>query len=387
MLSPASILLATMIGLPYSYEHCSSLVFQYRKHNNEAHVVTEYKIALLGFGGVNRALTQLIADKNEHWANEFGFKLKIVGVSDLYFGSIINKNGLDAHELAAVPAVKGGFRTLPAGSAEPANETVIRFSGADLIAEATFTNPVDGEPATTFCRWALEKGISVVTTNKGPVALHAESLKALARSTGAQFEFEGSVMSGTPVIRLAKESLAGSEISGFKGILNGTSNFVLSSMEEGLDFSDAVAKAQELGYAEADPTADVEGHDVRLKVVILANELLGAKLTPSDVLCKGISGITSKDIAKATKANARWKLIGSAEKMSNGSITASVSPQLLPQGDALAGVSGATNAITFNTSVLGPVTVVGAGAGRFETAFALLSDIVSIHKNKTKIGK
>lgn len=349
--------------------------------------MTEYKIALLGFGGVNRALTQLIADKNSRWANELGFKLKIVGVSDLYLGSIINKDGLDAHELAAVPAAKGGFRTLPGGSAEPANETVIRFSGADIVAEATFTNPVDGEPATTFCRWALEKGASVVTTNKGPVALHADSLKALAESTGARFEFEGAVMSGTPVIRLAKESLAGSEINGFKGILNGTSNFVLSSMETGLDFSEAVAKAQELGYAEADPTADVEGHDVRLKVVILANELLGAKLKPSDVLCKGISEITAKDIAEATKANARWKLIGSAEKRSDGSISASVSPQLLLSNDALCGVSGATNAITFDTAILGPVTVVGAGAGRFETAFALLADIVSIHKHKTQSGK
>jgi len=357
------------------------------QHNNENPVVTEYKIALLGFGGVNRALTQLIADKNSRWADELGFTLKIVGVSDLYLGSIINKDGLDAHELAAVPAAKGGFRTLPGGSAEPANETVIRFSGADIVAEATFTNPVDGEPATTFCRWALEKGVSVVTTNKGPVALHAQSLKALADSAGARFEFEGSVMSGTPVIRLAKESLAGSEITGFKGILNGTSNFVLSSMETGLDFSSAVAKAQELGYAEADPTADVEGHDVRLKVVILANELLGAKLKPSDVLCKGISEITAKDIAEATKANARWKLIGSAEKRSDGSISASVSPQLLPSSDALSAVSGATNAITFNTSILGPVTVVGAGAGRLETAFALLADIVSIHNHKTTSGK
>ncbi|KIH82493.1 homoserine dehydrogenase [Pseudomonas batumici] len=349
--------------------------------------MTEYKIALLGFGGVNRALAQLIADKNERWAYELGFTLKIVGVSDLYLGSIINKNGLNAKELAAVPATQGAFRTLPTGSAEPANETVIRFSDADLVAEATFTNPVDGEPATTFCRWALEKGISVVTTNKGPVALHAESLKKLAERTGAHFEFEGSVMSGTPVIRLAQELLAGAEITEFKGILNGTSNFVLSSMETGLDFADAVAKAQELGYAEADPTADVEGHDVRLKVVILANEFLGAKLTPSDVSCKGISQITADDIAEATKSKARWKLIGSAKKLQDGSISASVSPQLLPQDDALAGVSGATNAITFSTNILGPVTVSGAGAGRYETAFALLSDIVSIHKKKIKTGK
>ena len=344
----------------------------------------EYNIALLGFGGVNRALARLVAEKNEAWASELGFTLKIVGVSDIFLGSVIGKDGLDPQKLIAVPSQKGAFASLDNGSAEPDNETVIRFSGADIVAEATFTNPVDGEPATTFCRWALEKGISVVTTNKGPVALHASSLKKLAESTGSSFEFEGAVMSGTPVIRMAQETLAGSEIVGFKGILNGTSNFILSSMQAGLDFGDALAKAQELGYAEADPTADVEGHDVRLKVVILANELLGAKLTPSDVQCEGISKITVNDIQNAASKDARWKLIGSAKRSPCGAITASVSPQLLPISDALAGVSGATNAVTFETNLLGPVTVVGAGAGRIETAYALLSDIVSIHKNKTK---
>ncbi|MNF61890.1 Homoserine dehydrogenase [compost metagenome] len=346
--------------------------------------MTEYKIALLGFGGVNRALAQLVAEKNVAWAKELGFTLKIVAVSDIFLGSVINKDGLDPKKLIAIPAAQGALACIENGCSTPANETAICFSGADIVAEATFTNPVDGEPATTFCRWALEKGVSVVTTNKGPVALHADALKKLAASTGASFEFEGAVMSGTPVIRLAQEALAGSEIVGFKGILNGTSNFILSSMQSGLDFGDALAKAQELGYAEADPTADVEGHDVRLKVVILANELLGAKLTPSDVSCEGISKITAQDIEKAAQQELRWKLIGSAERSTCGAVIASVRPQLLPLTDALAGVSSATNAVTFQTNVLGPVTVVGAGAGRIETAYALLSDIISIHKNKSK---
>jgi homoserine dehydrogenase len=346
--------------------------------------VTEYKIALLGFGGVNRALAQLVAEKNDVWAQELGFTLKIVGVSDIFLGSVIGKEGIDPKALIAVPAAKGALSSLDNGCAEPANDTVIRFTGADIVAEATFTNPLDGEPANTFCRWALEKGISVVTTNKGPVALHAAALKKIAESTGAAFEFEGAVMSGTPVIRLARETLAGSEITGFKGILNGTSNFILSKMQDGLDFGNALAKAQELGYAEADPTADVEGHDVRLKVVILANELLGAKLTPNDVNCEGISKITAQDIQQAADKDSRWKLIGSAQRSSCGAVTASVSPQLLSTADALAGVSGATNAVTFETNLLGPITVVGAGAGRIETAYALLSDIISIHKNKIK---
>ncbi|AOE84134.1 homoserine dehydrogenase [Pseudomonas sp. TCU-HL1] len=341
--------------------------------------MSEYKIALVGFGGVNRGLAQLIAERNAAWQADLGFSLKIVGVTDLFLGSIMNRDGLDAAQLAALPVAKGAFAGLPGGTAEAFNETIIKQSGADIIAEATFTNPVDGEPAATFCRWALESGKHVVTTNKGPIALHGAELKALAERNGVAFEYEGSVMSGTPVIRMACQTLPGAVISGFEGILNGTSNYVLTRMEEGLSFADAVRQAQELGYAEADPTADVEGFDVRLKVVILANELLDARLQVSDVRCSGISGLGAADLEQARQAGARWKLIGSAQRQADGSVSASVEARRLDNGHPLAGISGATNAVSFNTELLGAVTVSGPGAGRIETAFALLSDIVAIH--------
>lgn len=340
----------------------------------------EYKLALIGFGGVNRGLAQLAAENNARWARELGFALKVVGVSDLHLGSAICPTGLDLELLGALPSTKGALESLPGGSANSEAEAVIQNSGADIMAEATFTNPVDGEPASSYCWLAVNRGISVVTTNKGPVAFHAEALRRAVQLQGRFFEFEGAVMSGTPVIRLAKESLAGSDLIGFEGILNGTSNFVLSSMEAGLSFNEAVEKAQRLGYAEADPTADIEGHDVRLKVTILANELLGAQLKPRDVTCKGITGLTAQAIQDAIAANARWKLIGSASKAPDGTVRASVEPKLLPLENSLAGVGGAMNAVTFKTKLLGDVTVRGPGAGRIETAYALLSDIVSIHR-------
>ncbi|UVL01115.1 homoserine dehydrogenase [Pseudomonas sp. B21-048] len=346
--------------------------------------MTEYKIALVGFGGVNRGLAQLIADRNAEWKASLGFGIKIVGVTDIFLGSIVAKEGLDAKQLVALPIEKGAFAQLPGGTAEALNETVIKHSGADMMAEATFTNPVDGEPATTFCRWALESGIHVVTTNKGPIALHGAELKDLARRHGVAFEYEGSVMSGTPVIRLARQALAGAEVQGFEGILNGTSNYVLTRMKDGLTFNEAVAQAQQLGYAEADPTADVEGFDVRLKVVILANELLNARLNVSDVACSGISSIRPEDIAQASANGASWKLIGSASCEADGSVRASVEARLLPNSHPLAGICGATNAVSFNTALLGSVTVSGPGAGRIETAFALLSDIIAIHTTHGK---
>lgn len=342
--------------------------------------MTEYNLALVGFGGVNRALAQLIAERNEHWKHELGFTLNIVGVTDLFLGSVINRQGLDAASLVNLPVTQGALAQLPGGNAQALNEAVIKESGAHIIAEATFTNPVDGEPATSFCRWALENAKHVVTTNKGPIALHGAALKALAQRNHVAFEYEGSVMSGTPVIRLARQLLAGNTISGFEGILNGTSNFVLTRMESGLGFAEAVKQAQELGYAEADPTADVEGHDVRLKVVILANELLDAKINLSDVHCSGISALTLDDIDQARQNNARWKLIGAATRHADGSVSASVEPRLLSNDHPLASIGGATNAVSFSTDLIGTVTVSGPGAGRTETAFALLSDIISLHQ-------
>jgi len=349
--------------------------------------MAQYNIALIGFGGVNRALAKLIAERNNRWRTDLGFTLNIVAVTDLYLGSVMSPNGIEGRMLVETKFEKGGFARLFGGSAEADNERIIKEAPADIVAEATFTNPNGGEPALSHCRWALESGKHVVTTNKGPVALAARELKALAAQNNVSFEYEGAVMSGTPVIRMAGKTLAGAGLTGFEGILNGTSNFVLGRMEAGLGFAEAVKEAQALGYAEADPTADIEGHDVRLKVVILANELLGGNLAPADVVCKGISSLTLADVEAAANENCRWKLIGSAARYPDGRIQASVAPQRLPIEHPLAGVGGAINAVSFKTELLGAATVTGPGAGRVETAYALLSDIIAIHRDCAGVMK
>ncbi len=191
---------------------------------------------------------------------------------------------------------------------------MIHNSTADIVCEATFTNPDDGEPAVSHVRWALESGKNVCTTNKGPVALRGRELAALAEQQGVRFEFEGAVISGTPMIRLAQQMFTGLALNGVEGILNGTCNYILGRMEAGLDLGEAVQEAQDLGYAEANPTADLEGFDVQLKVLILANELLGANLQLKDIRREGISAITPVDIRAAASTGRRWKLIGSARR-------------------------------------------------------------------------
>lgn len=338
-----------------------------------------YDLTLIGYGNVNRALAAVIASSAADLANDYGISLRIVAISDLFLGSLVSPNGIDLEAINAMRFKRGGFARLSGGSAEPDAERIIKGVSADFVVEATFTNAVDGEPAATYCRLGLAAGRHVVTTNKGPVAFAAEELKALAASHGVMFGYEGSVMSGTPVLRFARENLPAAGLTGFQGILNGTSNFVLDRMAGGSTLDEAVKEAQEKGYAEADPKADLAGHDVRLKVVILANELLGARLSPGDVTCDGIEGLTPEILAEAEADGKRWKLIGEASRDENGIVVATVAPKVLRRSHALAAVAGATNAITFETKMLGPVSVIGAGAGRIETAYALLSDIIAIH--------
>jgi homoserine dehydrogenase len=184
-------------------------------------------------------------------------------------------------------------------------------------------------------------------------------------------------MSGTPTLRLGRELLAPAGIFGVEGILNGTTNFILTRMETGVAYPEALAEAQKLGYAEADPTGDVEGFDAAGKVVILARLLLGAELGMADVERQGITGLTPADINTARAAGERWKLIGSLA-VSAGQVTASVRPTRLLLTNPLAGVSGATNAILFHTHLLGDVTLIGPGAGRLETGTAVIEDLLAI---------
>ena len=253
----------------------------------------------------------------------------------------------------------------------------IEGSQADVVVEVTPTNLETGEPATSHVKAAIDRGLSVTTTNKGPVALRGKELVAAADTKGVRFLFEGTVMSGTPVMSYARRNLLGSTIESVQGIFNGTTNYILTEMESGSSYAAALAEAQKLGYAETIPDADVEGHDALAKVIILANMVLGADLTPADVPCKGITDITSEQVEEARGRGTRYKLIGRAVRTASG-CEASVAPVALPLNDPLAGVSGATNAITFQTDCLGSVTVVGPGAGRGETGFALLSDLLEI---------
>jgi homoserine dehydrogenase len=339
-----------------------------------------FKIAFIGYGTVGQGLTEIILEKKDLLKTKYNFQYTIVAISDVMKGSIYDENGLDMKEILKI--VKSGKKldTYHSGIKGLDSIQTITDTTADTIIEVTFTDVKTGEPALTHIKTALNAGKHVVSTNKGPTVKQAQDLLQLAEKNNVYYSFECVVLAGTPALNLAQYTLAGNTITGFKGILNGTTNYIFTRMEEGMSYNEALKKAQDLGYAEADPTGDVEGLDAVGKVVILTNVVLGKKITWQDVKRKGITEITINDIDQAKAEGKRWKLIGNASILKDGIVNASVRPEKLPLNDPLAGVMEATNALTYYTDELGPVTIVGPGAGRRETGFALLIDLLNINQ-------
>ncbi|MBM3434792.1 MAG: homoserine dehydrogenase [Bacteroidetes bacterium] len=337
----------------------------------------KHKIGLLGFGTVGQGIGEILLGKKEFLKNKYGFKFDIVAVADFKFGNVYNPKGLDIPFM--LKQAKGGQK-FTKDVVDWNNKKIIQKSNTTVWCELTYTDLNTGGPAIAHVKEALKAGKHVVTSNKGPAALFYPEMKKLAEKKGVKFMIEGTVVAGTPVINLTQGPLAGCEISKIRGILNGTTNYMLTEMEKGMSYDEVLKIAQEKGYAEADPAGDVEGYDARGKVTILANIVMGAGIKISDVSCKGITGIKPRDIAAAKKQNKRWKLIGSVEKKGD-KILASVAPEMVDISHPLAGVMGAKNALTFTTDLLGDVTIVGPGAGKTETGFAILTDLLAIHKN------
>jgi homoserine dehydrogenase len=340
-----------------------------------------YRLALIGFGNVGQGFAQILQERGNWLLELFGVNFEIVAVCTRSRGSLYDPGGLEINALLDSMQSHNSLSGIRALHNDWDALQIAGDSNADVLVEISYTDLETGEPATQTIRRALETGKHVVTANKGPTALHYPELLRIARENGVEIGVEGTVMSGTPALNLGLGSLAGAGVRKIQGILNGTTNYILTQMESGASYADALAQAQEKGYAEADPTADVEAYDAAAKVVILANTLMNLPLTMADINRTGISELTSDDIEQARGAGERWKLIGMVEKQTTSGYVAQVKPTRLPVMHPLASVSGATNAITYTTEVLGDVTLIGPGAGRQETGYGLLADLLAIHRN------
>ena len=342
----------------------------------------KHRVVLIGFGVVGQSVAEILVRKGEVLRARHGLECAVVAICDRNWGTIHDSGGLDL--AARLGEVRSGER-FSDDLGWDALQTIAEVEATSVF-EMTDTDLATGEPATSHCRAAFANGMHVITSNKGPPALAGAALREAARQNGARFLFEGAVLSGTPLFNLAESCLAGNEIAAVSGILNGTCNYILCEMETGAAYEAALKQAQELGYAEAKPDADVNGTDALAKVVILANTLIGGALTPADVPCEGITAITEHDIARAKAEGLRYKLIGSVTK-EDGAVRGRVAPLAIPLSDPLAGVSGATNALTLKTDLLDEITIVGPGAGRTPTGYALLIDLLRIEREACGRGK
>jgi homoserine dehydrogenase len=338
----------------------------------------EMRLCLIGYGNVGYGFVRVLL-RHSSWLRErFGFSPKIVALHDLRRGTVLSPSGLDLRALAKAWEENRNLSELGESPARPDAFFVIQESNADAVLELTPTDLSTGEPAASHIRTALSLGKHVVTTNKGPVALFGKELLALAREKGVQFRFEGTVMAGTPLFSLIDFGIA-TPIRRVRGILNGTTNFILTQMEGGKTYAEALAEAQRLGYAETDPTADVEGFDALAKILILANLVLGGDLRAQDVPREGITKLDPKEVQNAPKEGFRWKLVAEAAR-EGGKVWAKVGPERLPLSDPLSQVLGVLNALTLEFDPLGAITVIGPGAGPEVTGHAVLSDLLAIHK-------
>ncbi len=336
------------------------------------------KLAFIGFGVVGQGLAEILIKKKEDLQKRYDFDFEVVAISDMKLGSVYCPDGLDMEKIMDMVDEGVSLSKYPGCDTGWEPMKTIEETNADTIIEVTFTDMETGGPALDHVKAALKKGKNVVSTNKGPVAQKIKALQKTAEENDAYYKFEGTVLSGTPAINLALMTLAGCEIKKVKGIVNGTTNYILTKMEEGMGYEEALQKAQDLGYAEADPTGDVEGIDAQGKTLILANTLMNADLELEDIQRQGITRLTLDDIEEAKEEGYRWKLIAQAEKK-DSRVEGKVSPEKIPSDHPLAGVMGPTNAITYTTDHLGEVTIIGPGAGKEETGYALLVDLLSIY--------
>jgi homoserine dehydrogenase len=335
-------------------------------------------LALVGFGNVARRFVRLL-DEQKPFLLSRDLTYRIVAISTRRHGAAFDPAGLDPLSAALTIDAGGSLGDRAADDGRSSNqraiETLARSSSPLRVLIETTTLDIDaGQPAIEHVRSALQAGCHVATANKGPAAFAYDDLSRIARDRGLSFLFEGAVMDGVPIFNLVRDTLPAVEIAGFRGVVNSTTNHILTALEDGQEFAPALAEMQAAGIAEADASLDVDGWDAAAKAAALANVLLGARITPHDVERQGLGSDCARRARDAKSRGARLRLVASARRDEQ----ASVRLEELPERDPLAGLRGMSNALVLDTNLLGEIAITQLHGGLTHTAYALLSDVIAI---------
>jgi homoserine dehydrogenase len=342
-----------------------------------------FDLVLVGFGHVAQRFVTLLDETRETLARDFDVSTRVVAVTTHRHGRAYAAGGVAPQAL--VECHRRG-EAIGRDDLDLSTSDFIRASadrggaakeGHLVVVETTTLDIAKGQPAIDHVRAALASGAHVITANKGPAAFAYHALAGAAADAGRRFLFEGAVMDGIPIFNLVRETLPAVRIDGFRGVVNSTTNYMLTAMEGGQTFDRALAEMQAAGIAEADASLDTDGWDAAAKTAALANVMLDARLTPHDVDRQGITAATGPQAVAARRAGRRLKLVAAAARQ-NGRVAARVAPEELPADDLLARLEGQQNAIVLRTDLVGEVAIVQRGSGLTQTAYALLSDLVAI---------
>jgi homoserine dehydrogenase len=336
-------------------------------------------LALVGFGHVGRRFARLLGEQRDRLASGDGVSCRITGISTRRHGAVYDAGGVDVP--AALTQIEAG-RSLPGRDLDVIDR--LGASDADLrvMIETTTLDIAAGQPAIDHVLRAIAAGCHAVTANKGPAAFAYAELSRAAAAAGVSFRFEGAVMDGVPIFNLVRETLPGIEILGFRGVINSTTNSILTALEDGEAFGPALSRMQAAGIAEADPSLDVDGWDAAAKTAALANVLMDARITPHDVRREGIGEASAEPARRARAQGKRLRLVASARRVAGGAVDASVRPTELPGDDLLAGLRGQANALVLQTDLLGEIAITQLDGSLTQTAYALLSDLLSICRGR-----
>jgi homoserine dehydrogenase len=346
-------------------------------------------LVLIGFGHVGRRFVSLLQEIAPRLDADCGLTWRIVGISTRAHGTALDAQGLDVtrvlatvahgdslgllHDAGTGPAPRSGAASIERAAAtrDPARPLV--------VVETTLLDIEAGQPAIEHVRTAIRCGAHVITANKGPAAFAYRELRALADAAGVAFRFEGTVMDGIPIFNLVRETMPAVRVLGFRGVVNSTTNWILTAMENGSDADAALREMQTAGVAEADASLDLDGWDAAAKASVLANVLLDADITPHRVARRGIREITTNAVHQAMSRGTRIRLIA-AGRRNGGQVDVIVEPRELPANDLLAGPRGMANALILETDLLGDVAIGELSGGLTPTAYALVSDLVSVRR-------
>jgi homoserine dehydrogenase len=340
--------------------------------------VKPLRIWLVGFGTVGQWLVRALDSQAERLAVRHGIRVTVVGLANARDGFIYAGNGLELRSVLGLASAGRSIAEQPGVRYWPSALDGLRATEADVLVEVTASRSTDGEPGVAHMREALQRRIPVVTSNKWPVALRGVELAALARGRRVAFRAESTVMSGTPLLG------AGAVPLGLRGLLNATVNFILSRMDQGRSYEDALAQAQRARLVERDPSADVDGHDAVAKVMILSALVFGRQLAREQVACRGITDIARSQIDHAASSGARVKHVATlefSEPDGAGDVTARVEPELVPSDDPLANIEGTTNAVVCRASPIGEVTIIGPGAGPQLAGQGVFNDLIAVARS------